>query len=109
MLEVWFGVCLGLLLASNVALWIKLNACHTGLIDAISKTGSIVENKIDMGEIREEIAATVDEFLGGLHVPTGIDHMWGMLAQVGGSILHRKFGNIAPQIQEMVENVAEEI
>jgi hypothetical protein len=35
--------------------------------------------------------------------------MWGMLAQVGGSILHRRFGNVAPQIQEMVEEVAEQL
>jgi hypothetical protein len=96
MLEVWFGVALGLLIASNVALWIKLDNCYSGLTALLKEKSAIVEKSVDMQEIREEIGQTIDDFLGGLHVPTGIDQMWGMLAQAGGAILQRK---LAPMME----------
>jgi hypothetical protein len=103
MLEVWFGVALGLLIASNVALWLKLHNCYSALSGLIREKSAIVEKTVDMTEIREEIADTVNDFLGGLHVPSGVDHMWGMLAQVGGSILQKRFGNVAQMIPDMVQ------
>ena len=102
MFEYIFGVALGLLIASNVALWIKLDNCYSGLTALLKEKSAIVEKSVDMQEIREEIGQTIDDFLGGLHVPTGIDQMWGMLAQVGGSIIQRKFGNVPQIVQEVV-------
>ena len=103
MFEIWFGVALGLLLASNVALWLKLHNCYTTLTSLIREKSAIVERSVDMTEIREEISDTVNDFLGGLHVPTGIDHMWGMLAQVGGGILQKRFGQVAQMIPDVVQ------
>ena len=102
MLEVWLGVSLGLLIASNVALWLKLHNCYAALSGLIREKSAIVEKTVDMTEIREEISDTIDEFLGGLHVPSGIDHVWGMVAQVGGSILQKKFGNVAQMIPDVI-------
>ena len=68
MFEVWFGVALGLLIASNVALWLKLDNCYHTLTSLIKEKSAIVEKTVDMTEIREEIADTVNDFLGGLHV-----------------------------------------
>lgn len=96
MFEYIFGVALGLLIASNVALWIKLDNCYSGLTALLKEKSAIVEQSVDMTEIREEIGQTIDDFLGGLHVPTGIDQMWGMLAQAGGAILQRK---LAPMME----------
>lgn len=103
MFEVWFGVALGLLIASNVALWLKLDNCYHTLTSLIKEKSAIVEKTVDMTEIREEIADTVNDFLGGLHVPSGVDHMWGMLAQVGGNILQKRFGQVAQMIPDMVQ------
>jgi len=36
-------------------------------------------------------------------VPSGVDHMWGMLAQVGGNILQKRFGQVAQMIPDMVQ------
>lgn len=104
MFEVWFGVALGLLIASNVALWLKLDTCYQTLTSLIKEKSAIVEKTIDMSEIREEISDTVNDFLGGLHVPSGVDHMWGMLAQVGGNILQKRFGQVAQMIPDMVQS-----
>ena len=100
MFEYIFGVALGLLIASNVALWIKLDNCYSGLTALLKEKSTVIEKSVDMQEIREEIGQTIDDFLGGLHVPTGIDQMWGMLAQVGGSIIQRKFGNFQQILPE---------
>lgn len=104
MFEVWFGVALGLLLASNVALWLKLHNCYAALSTLIREKSAIVEKTVDMSEIREEIADTVNDFLGGLHVPSGVDHFWGMLSQVGGSILQKRFGQVAQMIPDVPQN-----
>ena len=109
MFEVWFGVALGLLIASNVALWLKLDNCYTTLTQLIKEKSAIVEKTVDMNEIREEIGQTIDDFLGGLHVPTGIDQMWGMLAQVGGNIIQRKFGGAGQIIHEAVSRSGDEV
>ena len=103
MLEVWFGVALGLLLASNVALWLKLDNCYKTLTSLITKKSADLEKSVDMNEIREEIGATIDEFLGGLHVPTGIDHVWGMVANIGGAWAQQRFG----QAKQFIENVVD--
>jgi len=51
MYEVWFGVALGLLIASNVALWIKLDNCYHTLTSLIKEKSAIVEKTVDMTEI----------------------------------------------------------
>jgi hypothetical protein len=102
MLEVWFGVALGLLLASNVALWLKLHNCYTTLTHLIKEKSAIVEKTVDMTEIREEISETIQDFLGGLHVPSGIDHVWGMVANIGGAWAQKRFGQVAQMIPDIV-------
>ena len=44
MFEYIFGVALGLLIASNVALWIKLDNCYSGLTALLKEKSTVIEN-----------------------------------------------------------------
>jgi len=97
-LEVWVGVSLGLLLASNVALWIKLDGCYSTLSELIREKGKIIEKQVDMTEIKEEIVHTVEDFMNNLHVPTGIDHAWGAVSQMAMLWAQKRFGGLPGMI-----------
>jgi hypothetical protein len=56
MLEVWFGVCLGLLLASSGALWYKFHTLETTINRSMNKVQESVEFPIDA--IKDEISDT---------------------------------------------------
>jgi len=99
-LEVWFGVALGLLLASNIALWLKLDRCYQDLGRRLSDSQTVIESKVDIGSIKDEIADTIEEFMGNLHVPTAQDHLLGGISQIMQMWAMKKF---APAV-EMIKN-----
>ena len=100
MLEVWFGVALGLLLASNIALWLKLDRCYQDLGQRLNDSQTVIESKVDIGSIKNEIADTIEEFMGNLNVPTAQDHLLGGISQIMQMWAMRKF---APAV-EMIKN-----
>jgi hypothetical protein len=102
MLEVWFGVALGLLIASNVALWLKLDRCYLDLHRMIEDGGKIIEQKVDIDGIKDEIHDTIQDFMGGLHVPTAGDHLLGSVGQLLQMWGMKKFGGIAQVAQNIV-------
>ena len=100
MLEVWFGVALGLLLASNIALWLKLDRCYHDLGRKLNDSQTVIESKVDIGSIKDEIADTIEEFMGNLQVPTAQDHLLGGISQIMQMWAMKKF---APAV-EMIKN-----
>lgn len=52
MFEVWFGVALGLLLASNVALWLKLDRCYQDLHRVIADGGRLLNLRLILTELK---------------------------------------------------------
>ena len=100
MLEVWFGVALGLLLASNIALWLKLDRCYHDLGRRLNDSQTVIESKVDIGSIKDEIADTIEEFMGNLQVPTAQDHLLGGISQIMQMWAMKKF---APAV-EMIKN-----
>ena len=102
MFEVWFGVALGLLVASNVALWLKLDRCYVDLHRMIENGGKIIEQKVDIDGIKDEIHDTIQDFMGGLHVPTAGDHLLGSVGQLLQMWGMKKFGGSAQVAQNIV-------
>ena len=100
MLEVWFGVALGLLLASNIALWLKLDRCYQDLGRKLNDSQTVIEAKVDIGSIKDEIADTIEEFMSNLQVPTAQDHLLGGISQIMQMWAMKKF---APAV-EMIKN-----
>jgi len=100
MLEVWLGVSLGLLLASNVALWLKLDRCYQDLGQKLNESQTVIEQKVDIGSIKAEIQDTIEDFMGGMNVPTAQDHLLGGISQIMQMWAMKKF---APAV-EMIQN-----
>ena len=100
MLEVWFGVALGLLLASNIALWLKLDRCYQDLGRRLNDSQTVIESKVDIGSIKDEIAETIEDFMSNLQVPTAQDHLLGGISQIMQMWAMKKF---APAV-EMIKN-----
>tara|TARA_R110000824_G_C15171654_1_gene672960 strand:- start:113 stop:532 length:420 start_codon:yes stop_codon:yes gene_type:complete len=108
MFEVWFGVALGLLVASNVALWLKLDRCYVDLHRMIENGGKIIEQKVDIDGIKDEIHETIQDFMGNLHVPTAGDHLLGSVGQILQMWGMKRFGNMAQMAQQIVQPQSEE-
>jgi len=104
MLEVWFGVALGLLLASNIALWLKLDRCYSDLHKILSDSQTVIESKVDIGSIKDEIAETIEDFMQGLHVPTAQDHLFGVFGQIAQMWGMKRFGPAIEQIQTHLQD-----
>lgn len=103
MFEVWFGVALGLLLASNIALWLKLDRCYSDLHKILSESQTVIESKVDIGSIKSEIADTIEDFMSNLHVPTAQDHLLGAAGQVLQMWAMKRFGPMVEQIQTQLQ------
>lgn len=104
MLEVLLGVGLGLLLASNIALWLKLDRCYSDLHKILSESSQVIESKVDIGSIKNEIADTIEDFMSNLHVPTAQDHLLGGLSQIMQMWAMKRFGPVVEQIQNTLQD-----
>jgi len=102
MFEVWFGVALGLLMASNVALWLKLDRSYMDLQRMIEDGGKIIEQKVDIDGIKDEIHDTIQDFMSGMHVPNAGDHLMGVAGQLLQMWGVKRFGGIAQVAQHIV-------
>lgn len=103
MLEVILGVGLGLLLASNLALWLKLDRCYHDLHSIIENVSSKTVEIPTLDGVRDEINETLQDFMSNLHVPNAADHLLGAAGQALQMWAHKKFMN-AP-INEMLPQV----
>lgn len=101
-LEVLLGVGLGLLLASNVALWLKLNRCYWDLHKIISESTEGIEFEPNVEGIKDEIFDAIGEFMGDLKVPTAQDHFIGGLSQIMQMWAMKKFSPMVEQMQNQI-------
>ena len=104
MLEVLSGVGLGLLLASNVALWLKLNRCYWDLHKLIADAADLEAVPIDIGSVRDEIEDTIQGFMNNLHVPSASDHFIGGLSQIMQMWAMKKFSPMMEQMTKEIES-----
>lgn len=102
MLEVLIGIGLGLLLASNGALWVKLNNCYNSLSTLIQKSNDISIDVPNLDDIRDEISNTIEDFMSNLHVPTAQDHFIGGLSQIMQMWAMKKFQPMVEQMQNQL-------
>lgn len=105
MLEVVLGVSLGLLIALNVALWIKLDKSVIDLSAELANSQTIIESKVDIGSIKAEIQDTIQDFMQDLHVPNAQDHLLGGISQIMQMWAMKKF---APAVEMMKEQLHEQ-
>ena len=103
MFEVWFGVALGILIASNVALWLKLDRCYVDLHRIIENGSNKIEQTIDLDGIKDEIHETIQDFMGNMHVPNAGDHLMGVAGQLLQMWGMKRFGGIAQVAQNIVD------
>ncbi len=99
MLEVWLGVSLGLLLASNVALWLKLDKCQNVIQQIASKDGFELPDMPNIQEIKDEIIDSLEDFVSNMRVPEASDHILGLVANIGNMWAHQRFGGAIQAIQ----------
>lgn len=88
-MDAWLlGTLLGLLIALNVALVLRLEMCHKSLIFALkSSVIDLNNNEIEipddlMTNVKTELVQTVEDLIGQMRVPTAIDHLAGVAANI---------------------------
>lgn len=93
-MEEWqLGVLLGLMIMAMIGLILRLEACHraivTGLeqhkddlVGAIDHKSSISISEGVLQVLRDEIAEAIGEVAGNMRVPTAVDHLAGVFANV---------------------------
>ena len=88
-MDAWLlGTLLGLLIALNVALVLRLEMCHKSLIFALkSSVYDLNSNEVELptdliASMKEELVTTVEDLIGQMRVPTAIDHLAGVAANI---------------------------
>ena len=87
------GILLGLMATALIGLILRLEACHRGLILALERSRSELVGAIDnkseilvndtmISTIKDEIEASITDMAGSMRVPTAIDHLGGVIANV---------------------------
>lgn len=110
--DVTLGVLLGLMATALIGLILRLEACHRGLIHALQRSRDELVGAIDTkGEvlvsdnvismIQDEIANSINEFAGNMRVPTAIDHLAGVAANI---MQMREQWKIQKEAQELNAN-----
>jgi len=104
MFEVLLGVGIGLLLALNVALWLKLDRCYNDLHQIISDASKGLEVAPPVLDgIEDIINNTVGDIMSNLHVPTASDHFIGGLSQIMQMWAMKKFSPMIDEMQNQLE------
>jgi len=88
-MDAWLlGTLLGLLIALNVALVLRLEMCHKSLIFALkSSVLDLNSNEVEIpsdliADVKSELVSTVEDLIGQMRVPTAIDHLAGVAANI---------------------------
>ena len=112
-MEEWqLGVLLGLMTMAMIGLILRLEACHRAIVSGLERSrndlvGAIAENsEVSVGEsvmdlIRDEISNSIADVAGQMRVPTAIDHLGGVIANV---IQMREQWKIQKEAQELQAN-----
>lgn len=106
------GVAIGLMLSALTAVFLRLEACHRSLLrvlrDSRNELVGAIDNKstVDVAEnaielIRDEIAQSINEVAGQMRVPTAVDHLAGVFANV---MQMREQWKIQKEAQELNAN-----
>jgi hypothetical protein len=106
------GVLLGILTMALIGLILRLEACHRAIVSGLERSRSdlvgAIEQKseVSVGEtvmelIRSEIADSIADVAGQMRVPTAIDHLGGVIANV---IQMREQWKIQKEAQELQAN-----
>ena len=87
--DVTLGILLGLMATALFVLILRLEACHRGLIHALQRSRDDLVGAIDgkseisvSDVIRQEIESSITDFAGSMRVPTAIDHLAGVAANI---------------------------
>jgi hypothetical protein len=88
-MDAWLlGTLLGLLIALNVVLVLRLEMCHKSLIFALkSSVLDLNSNEVEIPDqlitdVKSELVETVQDLIGQMRVPTAIDHLAGVAANI---------------------------
>jgi hypothetical protein len=112
MQEWQLGVLLGLMTMAMIGLILRLEACHRAIVSGLERSrndlvGAIAEkSEVSVGEslmdlIRDEISNSIADVAGQMRVPTAIDHLGGVIANV---IQMREQWKIQKEAQELQTN-----
>ena len=103
-MDAWLlGTLLGLLIALNVALVLRLEMCHKSLIFALkSSVLDLNSNEVEIPDqlitdVKTELVETVQDLIGQMRVPTAIDHLAGVHAGLMQMRTHCKIQQEATQ------------
>ena len=112
-MESWLlGAIIGVAVCLLGAVLIRLEMCHKSLISVLERSGrelrSSIENKstLDVADnvmdlIRDEITQAIGDVAGNMRVPTAVDHLAGVFANV---MQMREQWKIQKEAQEMNAN-----
>ena len=112
-MEEWLlGVLLGLMGMALIGLILRLEACHRAIVSGLERSrldlvGAIEKkSELSVGEglmtlIRDEIAESIADVAGQMRVPTAMDHLGGVIANV---IQMREQWKIQKEAQELNTN-----
>lgn len=93
-MEDWLlGTALGILLMTTLILLFRIELCHKSLIFALQESKNQIFTAIDgtseveippslIEEVKDELAGVVEGMIGSMRVPTAIDHLGGVIANV---------------------------
>ena len=120
--EIVLGIVLGLLFMAVVALGLRLEACHRGIVQMADNLQTAFKRDIEeaslntsdsfVDTIREDLLDTVNEVIQNMQPPTVLDHLGGVLQQFAQMKLMKAMkeeGMIPDQLAQIVQGDQEEV
>lgn len=120
--EIVLGIVLGLLVMAVVALGLRLEACHRGIVQMADNLQTAFKRDIEeaslntsdsfVDTIREDLLDTVNGVIQNMQPPTVLDHLGGVLQQFAQMKLMKAMkeeGMIPDQLAQMVQGEQEEV
>ncbi len=120
--EIVLGIVLGLLFMAVVALGLRLEACHRGIVQMADNLQTAFKRDIEeaslntsdsfVDTIREDLLDTVNGVIQNMQPPTVLDHLGGVLQQFAQMKLMKAMkeeGMIPDQLAQIVQGEQEEV
>jgi len=89
---VWVAIALGMLIVISLILILRLELCHKSLIYHLKTAhseikSSIASNEVEvsgdlMDQVKDELNEVIMDAMGSMKVPTALDHLAGVFANV---------------------------